>query len=61
MNEKLYTQKELIQLTGLKNSQINYLVAEQIIPCIKHGARFPRKFPEKALQIIKERQKHLIK
>lgn len=50
-----YTQNELSKLTGLKNSQLDYLVREKIIPCIVYGKSILRKFPPEAIEIIKAR------
>jgi len=52
-------QKELRRVTGLRNSQIDYLVREEIIPCIKNGRSVPRKFPLEAVEIIKAKLQKL--
>ena len=59
MEKKYLTQKKLVEITGVKNSQINYLVQEGIIPCKRFGSSIFRQFPPEALQIIQKRQKRL--
>ncbi|MBL7067504.1 MAG: hypothetical protein ISS29_06570 [Candidatus Marinimicrobia bacterium] len=57
--EKYLSQKKLCKLTGLKNSQIDYLVRDEIIPCFRFGKRVQRQFPKEAIEIIKKRQEKL--
>jgi len=53
--EKYFSQNDLCSLTGLRNSQIDYLVREGILPCIRYGKSSPRRFPVEALKILKKR------
>jgi len=59
MGKKLLSQKELQDMTGLKNAAIDYLVREKIIPCVRLGRSIPRQFPPEAVEIIKARQEKL--
>jgi len=59
MGKKLLSQKELHDMTGLKNAAIDYLVREKIIPCVRLGRSIPRQFPPEAVKIIRERKKRL--
>jgi len=53
--EKYLSQKKLCELTGLKNSQIDYLVREKIIPCVRLGRSIPRQFPPESVEVIRKR------
>lgn len=53
-NQKFITQKELVKKTGLKHSQIDYLVREGQIPVKQFGKAIPRKFPAEAIEIIED-------
>ena len=59
MGKKLLSQKELREITGLKNAALDYLVREEIVPCVRLGRSIPRQFPPKALEIIKARLEKL--
>lgn len=58
MTQKIYlSQKELAKKTGLKHSQIDYLVRENIIPCNQYGKAIPRKYPINVLGIVEKWKK----
>ena len=50
------TQNELVKATGLKQSQVDYLVKNEIIPCIRKGSGCKRIFQIEVIEIIKNWQ-----
>ena len=57
--KQYYTHQEIINKTGLKPFNIDYLVRNRIIPCITKGKGITRLFPIEALEIIIARQKKI--
>jgi hypothetical protein len=55
----MYSQKEVLEKTGIKCYQLEYLIRTKKIPVIRKGKGIPREFPEEAIKIIKERVNRL--
>jgi len=54
-NQFLTTGQLLELFPNLRPFDIDYLVRNRIIPCIKSGRGNPRKFPPEAVKIIQQR------
>jgi len=56
MKKKIFTTNALLELfPTLKAYDVDYLVRNKIIPCIKSGRGNPRKFPPEAVEVIRKR------
>lgn len=54
METKYLTKNEIIEETGLKYYQLDYLVRSNQVPVIMRGSGRRRLYPPKALKIIKK-------
>jgi len=59
MTNELLTTKEVLELTGLKLSQLQYLRNNGVIPSIRRRACYPTLYPPEAVEIIKARLEKL--
>ena len=51
------TQKEVLEKTGLKFYQLEYLIKKGKVPVIQSGSGVPRKYPFESLTIIEDLKK----
>ena len=49
------SQKEVIERTGIRFYQLEYLIKKGDLPVIQNGSGIPRKFPLAVVEIIQER------
>ena len=57
--ENFLSQKDLLKETGITFYCLEYLIKLGVVPVIRYGKGIERKFPQEALDIIRERQKKL--
>lgn len=55
MTNELLTTKEVLELTELKLSQLQYLRNNGVIPAVRRGAGYTTLYPPEAVEIIKKR------
>ena len=53
--DKYLNQKEVIEMTGIRFYQLEYLIKKGEISVIQLGSGNPRKFPPETIEIIKAR------